>query len=608
MSAVNTTQTTFCRRKPGPADWLAFLLALALFTQLAPCNSHDASAYTNLSPAEVKTLVENGTAGTIIDVREHNEYCAVNSGHIPCALNYPWNTSYLQSHYTGLDPDASYIMVCGSGNRSASASSFLEGRGFSKIYNMSGGMSSWQGETQACGVQCPALYFPHIATTDSWQTEIAIINTGDQPVTGTLRALNADGQLVEAKEISLSARGRREITVAGEFTGHSTIRYMVYDTSSSAVRGYTKFFQAGYYRVAIPAVKEVNTSDIYMSHIASTAEWWTGISLVNTTSTPKVLTITFKRGQGGSESRQITLAGSQHRAFNIAADFFNNEPQEEIESAVITGAGGVIGLELFGTFGQLEGMLLTDKTNSTIYYPHVASGEWWTGIAAYNPSDSEGTMTITSYKAEGTALPSQSLPIPGKGKYIGPVSDLNLPAEAAWFKIVSTRPLTGFELFGYPDGSLLGAYAGGGRTGANPGGARPGAATGVFAKIEKKGWTGIAFVNTEASPASVTLTAYDDTGYPIATQPLTIGGYAKVASDPGVIFSQDIGSATYIAYSSDRDLVGFQLNGSSDNMMLDGLPALAGSGNSLGLADVATRGSAGTPPPDLLGYKPVPPQ
>ena len=42
---------------------------------------------------------------------------------------------------------------------------------------------------------------------------------------------------------------------------------------------------------------------------------------------------------------------------------------------MITNASGVIGLELFGTDGgkQLEGILLTDKTASTLYYPHVAS-------------------------------------------------------------------------------------------------------------------------------------------------------------------------------------------------------------------------------------------
>ncbi len=46
-----------------------------------------------------------------------------------------------------------------------------------------------------------------------------------------------------------------------------------------------------------------------------------------------------------------------------------------------------------------------------------------------------------------------------------------------------------------------------------------------------------------------------------------------------MIFSQDIGNATYIAYASDRNVVGFQLNGSADGTMLDALPGLAENGN-----------------------------
>jgi hypothetical protein len=238
---------------------------------------------------------------------------------------------------------------------------------------------------------------------------------------------------------------------------------------------------------------------------------------------------------------------------------------------VITHASGVIGLELFGSLGwgtQLEGILLTDKTTSTLYYPHVASDDyWWTGIVAYNPSSSTCTITITPYSAQGTALPSSTFPIAGKGKYVGAVAQLGLPAQTAWFKIDSTNnPFTGFELFGTTDGQQLGAYAGGGETGAKEG---------IFAKIEKNGWTGIAFVNTEAAAASVTLTAYSDAGAAVATEALPVGGHAKVVNNPELIFSQDISNAKYIAYSSDRNVVGFQLNGNSDGTMLDGLPGLA---------------------------------
>jgi hypothetical protein len=312
----------------------------------------------------------------------------------------------------------------------------------------------------------------------------------------------------------------------------------------------------------------VNTSAIHIPHIASSAQWWTAVSLLNTTSVRKELTITFNNGL----NKHYTLNANEHKAFDIAS-LFDDQPQPEIQSAVITNASGVIGLELFSSPGwgtQLDGILLTGNTASTLYYPHVANDNWWTGIVAYNPSESACTITITpySYSAPGIPLPTVTLPLEGKGKYIGLVTDLGLPTQTAWFKIDSTQPLTGFELFGTADGNQLAAYAGGGGTGAK---------AGVFPKIEKTRWTGIAFVNTEAGAASVTLTAYNDNGTVVATQVLPdLPGHAKVDGNPAKLFlPYDISSATYIAYSSDRNVVGFQLNGSSDGTMLDGLPALS---------------------------------
>jgi len=157
----------------------------------------------------------------------------------------------------------------------------------------------------------------------------------------------------------------------------------------------------------------------------------------------------------------------------------------------------------------------------------------------------------------------------GKGKYVGVVSDLGLPAETAWFRIDSSsqRPLTGFALFSPVDNQQLAAYAGGGGEGLK---------NGVFPKIEKDGWTGIAFVNTESADANVSLIAYDDNGAPVDARTLKVGGHAKVVELVEDLFLHDIGGATYVAYSSDGNIAGFQLNGSADGTMIDGLPALGG--------------------------------
>jgi tripartite motif-containing protein 71 len=411
------------------------------------------------------------------------------------------------------------------------------------------------------------LYFPHVDTSLPWQTEIAIINTSAQTVTGTLKGFSNDGQLVETMAVTLSARSRRQITVANEFTNHINIGYIIFDTSSATVQGYTKLYQAGIYRAATPAVKVVNTGDIYVSHIDSSAQWWTGVTLVNTTAETKNMTITFNDGQ----SVPYTLNPNQRRVFTIGS-LLNDPLQPTIQSAVITNASGVIGLELFGSNAgigmggnQLEGILLTDKTASTIYYPHIDSNGWWTGIVAFNPAESACTITVTPYSTLGTALATSTLSIAGKRKYVGTVEQLNLPAQTAWFWIDSTRPLSGFELFGTASGNQLAAYSESGGTGGM---------AGVFAKIEKSGWTGIAFVNKEDNTASVTLTAYNDSGTAVATQVLPVGGHAKVVNLVEAIFTQDISGATYIAYTSDRNVVGFQLNGTSDDTMLDALPGM----------------------------------
>ncbi len=159
-----------------------------------------------------------------------------------------------------------------------------------------------------------SLYFPHVDTSLPWQTEIALINTGDQTVTGTLKALSDAGNLLETQNVTLSAHGRRQINVANEFTNPTDIGYITFDTDSAAVQGYTKLSQTGIYRTAIPAIKNLTISDIYIPHIVSDADWWTGISLVNTTPATQVLTITFNNGQ----SVPYTLNAKEHKVFDIA--------------------------------------------------------------------------------------------------------------------------------------------------------------------------------------------------------------------------------------------------------------------------------------------------
>jgi len=436
----------------------------------------------------------------------------------------------------------------------------------------------------------PGLYFPHIATVGEWETEICLINTDENArLEGTLKAYDNNGEETgSSMQVDLSPNGRQEWIVGEEFEDPDEIGYIVFEASSGAAVGYVKFYIEGLFRAAVSAVSadDVNTGDVYIPHIASGDGWTTGISLVNTTDSRKELVVEFDNG----DTKSIPLDSREHKAFTIQSLFVDN-PRPDIHSAVIKDGGGVIGLAKFVRGNWLGGVLLKDDLATSIYYPHIpGDGGWVTGLVAYNPSDDSCSIDIIPYDTSGKILTSKlDISVGGKDNYVGLVDrehlfkinsvdgvmqstpDLDI-SDAAWLAIESTCGITGLDLFtnntGYAGFSSVGMQGRGG----------------IFPKLvdpdyENTEYTGIAFVNIEDEEATVELTAYADSGVEVASETITMPGHAKeVKIAKGFFPDDDISEAAYIRYSSDRELVGFQMNmdvsGAGVGPMLDGLPAL----------------------------------
>lgn len=114
---------------------LIFFLAIIL----SACSG---DGYKNLSTEEAKKLVDDSEA-VVLDVRTPEEF---EEGHIPKATLIPLQE--LESRLGELDKDETYLVVCRSGNRSAQASELLVQEGFKKVYNMTGGMNTWDDEIE----------------------------------------------------------------------------------------------------------------------------------------------------------------------------------------------------------------------------------------------------------------------------------------------------------------------------------------------------------------------------------------------------------------------------------------------------------------------------
>ena len=86
----------------------------------------------------LQRLLADGAAATLIDVREPHEFAA---GHVPGAVSTPMSTLPATVH--DLDRSAEYLVICQSGNRSLTVSTWLAHQGF-RVTNVRGGTFAWQ--------------------------------------------------------------------------------------------------------------------------------------------------------------------------------------------------------------------------------------------------------------------------------------------------------------------------------------------------------------------------------------------------------------------------------------------------------------------------------
>ena len=94
-----------------------------------------------ITPSEFKARLDRGDDLFVLDVREPHEYqiCALKGGHLIPLGELPRRVDEL-------DKSREIVAYCRSGRRSADAVQFLQQSGFSKIWNLKGGILAWSDE------------------------------------------------------------------------------------------------------------------------------------------------------------------------------------------------------------------------------------------------------------------------------------------------------------------------------------------------------------------------------------------------------------------------------------------------------------------------------
>ena len=116
---------------------ILYVLSIAFFVS---CGNTNSQVIEDVNAEKFHQLIEKGD-GIIIDVRTTQEF---SSGHIIDATNIDYYSKDFVDKLNLVRKDVPIYVYCRSGGRSSSAANKMEKLGFTKVYNMLGGIGSWK--------------------------------------------------------------------------------------------------------------------------------------------------------------------------------------------------------------------------------------------------------------------------------------------------------------------------------------------------------------------------------------------------------------------------------------------------------------------------------
>jgi rhodanese-related sulfurtransferase len=93
----------------------------------------------SITASDLKTRLDAGEAIRVIDVRERWEVARFS---LKFAENIPMNS--VPARLDEIPREGMVVIVCHHGHRSAAVVDWLEGQGYTNLYDMTGGTDAWQ--------------------------------------------------------------------------------------------------------------------------------------------------------------------------------------------------------------------------------------------------------------------------------------------------------------------------------------------------------------------------------------------------------------------------------------------------------------------------------
>jgi len=311
----------------------------------------------------------------------------------------------------------------------------------------------------------PQLFVPHIAErVETWYTRANVVNGQSETISSVLKA----GAVEQATANSASyTKDRIDFVESfggfipadaswGQFIDEGGDATLAGNEIFGTVDGTDQVVGLGLFGApaANPNFTAI-TDQLYFTHIAQSADFWTGIALVNLGNATLEIPVKAYGAEGALVGTgTVTLAAGDKRVWEISRFFDEAGITGTVLWMELTTEGSVSGYELFGTTDttRMAGLEATSEPSESICMPFVdTSGEHWHGMAVVNTSEQPAELTLTLRDdVGGEATAPVTVTLAGKEKRIFLLTDLfeGLPLTGAWLQLNANRPIVGFELFG----------------------------------------------------------------------------------------------------------------------------------------------------------------
>lgn len=97
--------------------------------------------FTNMKAVEAAKILKENPNAVVLDIRTPTEF---KEGHIQDAVNIDYKADIFESELEKLDRDATYVMHCRSGRRSANSFETFRKLGFKNIVHIEDGILGWK--------------------------------------------------------------------------------------------------------------------------------------------------------------------------------------------------------------------------------------------------------------------------------------------------------------------------------------------------------------------------------------------------------------------------------------------------------------------------------